>query len=297
MTITRVTNLVLLTLLNQRISENKRRELELQEKLATGKEINRPQDNPIGASRMLQMEATLSTLDQYLRNMQRARASLSTSETALNSVLGVLEEVRVTAATLGEPAVSPGDREVAASLVQGCIDQLVQLGNTRFGNIYIFGGRETTSPPFDAVGGYGGDSAEIEVSIGTGHTEVINIPGDVPFKGAGGGEDVFDILADLKSALLNNSPDEVRAAGARLETAYQQVNRSISILGSRTKQLDIAETSISDIRFNVLRLQSETSDADLAEVATQFQVQMDASEAALLAATRMLGVSLLDFLA
>ena len=119
MGITRVTNFVLLTLLNKQISDNKRRELELQEKLATGKKINRAQDDPIGASRMLQMEATLSSLDQYLKNVQRARAFVGTTETALNGVLGVLEEVRSAAAIQGEPAVSASDREAAAAMVQG----------------------------------------------------------------------------------------------------------------------------------------------------------------------------------
>ena len=110
MGVTRVTNFVLLTMLNKQISDNKRRELELQEKLATGKNINRAQDDPIGASRMLQMEATLSSLDQYLKNVQRARAFVGTTETTLNGVLGVLEGVRSVAAIQGEPAVSASVR-------------------------------------------------------------------------------------------------------------------------------------------------------------------------------------------
>lgn len=296
MGITRVTDLVLLTLLEHQISKNKRRELELQEQLATGKKINRAQDNPIGASRMLQMEATLSTLDQYLKNVQHAQAFLDTTETALNGALDVLEEVRAVAATQGEPAVSEADRQAAAAVIEGYLGQLVQLGNTKFGNVYIFGGRETMSAPFDDAGTYSGDSGQVEISIGSGHTAVINVPGSVAFKGEGGGEDLFDILADLKSALINNSTSDIRAAAARLETAYQQVNCEISKVGLGVKQLEIAESSISDMQYNVQCLQSATSDADPAEVATQFQVQANTSEATLLAATRMLGVSLVDLL-
>ena len=55
----------------------------LQEQVATGRRIQRPSDDPVGAARSLNLRESLETLDQYQRNTSQARSRLQLEEQTL----------------------------------------------------------------------------------------------------------------------------------------------------------------------------------------------------------------------
>lgn len=61
-----------------------------QEQISTGRRLLTPSDDPIAASRALDLREVLSRLDQFDRNANIATGRLQNEEVALNSVNSVL---------------------------------------------------------------------------------------------------------------------------------------------------------------------------------------------------------------
>ena len=68
--------------------------LQLQMKLASGLEISRPSDDPVGASTVSVLEDLLERRDQRLRNLSHAESMLGTLDMALGDVGGLLLEAK-----------------------------------------------------------------------------------------------------------------------------------------------------------------------------------------------------------
>src|SRR3712207_5794122 len=65
-----------------------------QEKIMSGKRINRPSDDPQGAAVMINLRTTQAEITQMKRNSQWANDALSMSDTVLNSYELTLDRAR-----------------------------------------------------------------------------------------------------------------------------------------------------------------------------------------------------------
>ena len=66
----------------------------LAEKMASQKDINRPSDDPIGATRVLNYRSVRESIDQYQRNIENANAWMEITHTKLESVLELIAEAK-----------------------------------------------------------------------------------------------------------------------------------------------------------------------------------------------------------
>ena len=66
----------------------------LQDQASSGKAITRPQDNPIGAGRAIYLRHDRSVINQYRRNMDKARNWMEQTESALAHLTAVFERAR-----------------------------------------------------------------------------------------------------------------------------------------------------------------------------------------------------------
>src|SRR5205823_5218624 len=63
---------------------------EAQTKVNTGKQVQKPSDDPSGTAQSLDFRQNVSNLDQYGKTMDQAKGFMGTSETALDSVSSLL---------------------------------------------------------------------------------------------------------------------------------------------------------------------------------------------------------------
>ena len=95
----RITNSILYRSVKQNVQSVSQTIQQYQEQLASGKRINRPSDDPLGAMRAQQIHTQLSKIDQHARNKTYAESWLNTTETALfqsSDLLIRLKEIAVT---------------------------------------------------------------------------------------------------------------------------------------------------------------------------------------------------------
>jgi flagellar hook-associated protein 3 FlgL len=124
---------------------------ELMEKMASGKNLNRPSDDPLGMSRVLDYRKSKASVEQYQENIESSKAWLAMSESKLSSVNDLLVEAREIALSQSTATATTETRSYAAVSVGQIIDEMRSLANSTYGDRYLFSGTKTSEEPFSAV--------------------------------------------------------------------------------------------------------------------------------------------------
>lgn len=149
--------------------------LAAQEQISSGKRINRPSDDPVGIMEVLQYRTDIGRYNQYITVMGNAESFLNTADSTLGSVHDELKSVKELALQQAGGMSSAETRNTAAISIDNKIEQMIQYGNTRVGNRYIFAGQKTESPALNAQGGYAGSGKNMTAEIGQNYTIPISV--------------------------------------------------------------------------------------------------------------------------
>jgi flagellar hook-associated protein 3 FlgL len=156
----------------------------LQNQAATMKRVTKPSDDPLAATRSLAARSDKTNLDQFLKNLNMAKSFLEFSDQSLAEVTNSLVRLKELALSQASDASSNAiSRRTVATEVKQIFAQLVQMGNRKFGDRYIFGGYKTTKPPFSAEGRYKGDDGQMQIEVIGGAYLPMNTPGSAVFLG------------------------------------------------------------------------------------------------------------------
>lgn len=153
-------------ILNNQTAVNK-----TQQQVSTGRRVLTPADDPIAATKILQLQQDLAQRDQFNRNMVAADNRLKLEEATLISVTDILTRLRELTVKAGGGTLTITDRQAIASEIQELEKGLVDLFNTKdASNEYIFAGFKGSEKPFQmAPNGryeYQGDEGQRFLSIG-----------------------------------------------------------------------------------------------------------------------------------
>ncbi|MGB1699647.1 MAG: flagellin, partial [Nannocystaceae bacterium] len=108
--------------------------------------------------------------------------------------------------------------------------------------------------------------------------------------------DVFQVLADLSTALNANDPDAIRAEIDNIDQAHNQVVAERSKVGIRLNRLSIARESAVQARDLYVQLEGDLVDADASEAFTKLTLADTALQASIAVASRLQGTTLLNAL-
>jgi len=118
------------------------------QQLSTGVRVNQPSDDPSAYSNMVISLGISANVDTYTSNISSVLPQMQTADSAISSMVTSLN----TAITLGTQGAngtnSTANTQALASQVEGLLTNVVAQGNTSFQGVFIFGGTESTTPPF-----------------------------------------------------------------------------------------------------------------------------------------------------
>jgi flagellar hook-associated protein 3 FlgL len=174
------------------LQKNRGEMSELQNQAALQKRITKPSDDPLGAARVLGYHTEERGSEQFIKNIAVAKSFLEFTDVSLGEVSEVLMRLKELAIQQANDAsAGPETRRTVAEEVKQTYGQLLQVGNRKMGERYIFGGQKTTEAPFDREGNYAGDEAEIIRHINKDAFLAMNLSGDKVFLGKGLSDDGF----------------------------------------------------------------------------------------------------------
>jgi flagellar hook-associated protein 3 FlgL len=271
-----------------------------QSKMATGKELTRPSDDPYAVGRALGLRTELEGLTQYRRNAVEAESWTASSDTALGTLTDILHRGQELLLRGASGTSAPNDRKTIADEIDRLVESAKQEANTGQGGRSLFAGTATDVKPYDlATDTYHGDGGDVVRTIGPGVSVIVNIRASA-ILGDGTDGKMINTLRDIAAHLRGGTPaDQVALTG----TDITAMDRSLdTLLGARAQigavanRLTAADDRLAEVEENSRNLLSKTEDADMAATLIDYSMQQSVYQSALRAGAGIVQASLMDFL-
>lgn len=278
----------------------------ISEKLASGKNINRPSDDPVGARLLMGLNDKLTASEQYTNNITKATIWNKMTSTALDGMYSYVNQAESLVSSLASGTTDANIQQNAINQLTAIKQQLVDIGNTQLNGVYIFGGGNTTQAPFHngTAPYYLGDETALKIEIGQGMTETMNVIGSqilAPGEASSqpyGSTDILKTIDDLITT-ITTTPTDTAALQAGAKELYKgglQLESAISAVGTKNTRFDNANTMNTNTKNTLLTIFDNVQSADYAELGVKLTQQQTAFNATLSATAKVTQMSLLDFL-
>lgn len=286
----RVTNSMVLRSTLRDLNGSLARLQNTQADLSTGRTIRKVSDDPGRASSAMATRQQIRRAEQQARTLADAQSWLYAADTALVAGLDMMTRLKQLAVLAGNQGIAnESSREAIATEIRGIRDELLSLANTRYGDRTIFSGNQP-GPAFDATGTYVGDSGAVVRDIAPNTSVTVNMTGDQVFG------DVFQVLDQLAAAIAAGDTDGIAAQHAALDGAATRLGAAAAEIGARATRVDTVKVRADAELTNLRSLLSELEDTDIAEALVRVKAEENAYTASLMAASRVIPPSLLDYL-
>ncbi|HEY8529484.1 MAG TPA: flagellar hook-associated protein FlgL [Paenibacillaceae bacterium] len=272
--------------------------LKWQDKLATGRKIQRPADDPVGVNYLMRYETELGRSDVFLENVRTGLGMLRAMDSLMQQASDVLKRVKVLVQQAANGTLTAEDRQTIAAEVRQLREQMVVIGNSSFNGKYLFNGQKTDQAPYTIANAANEatDDGVYYLNVSPSIQVPVSLQGEQIFGQAGDPENTFKILDDIINHLMNNDANGLRAALDRMVIAEERIYAAWAEIGARTNRFELLENRILDEQVSLQRLKSETGDVDMADAIIRLKLHENTLQAALATGARIMQVSLVDFL-
>jgi flagellar hook-associated protein 3 FlgL len=273
----------------------------LQTQVSTGRRITNPEDDPAAVGRVLNLQSEQRHLAQYTGNTSRALQLAQASYSGLAGLKKISDRAGELA-TLGTGALGPDALSAYGTEVDQLIEQAVQTGNTKFGNDYIYAGTAVDAPPFTVTRDlttnqitsvtYAGNASQSAIAL----SETSGVaPGTSGAVNSGLADFVTNLIA-LRDALKGGDTAAVSATQPALTQSEDLVIGAMADNGGIQTRILAAQVQQGDRGTSLASLVSAEADADLPSTVVQLSQAQTAYQAALASASKIMSLSLLDYL-
>jgi flagellar hook-associated protein 3 FlgL len=275
-------------------------------KASSGKEINKPSDDPFHTAAAMALRQTLAATRQYQRNVQDAQGWADMTEDALDDVTQNAQTARDLLVQGGSDAADQTARNAIASQMEQLVESIKQGASKTYRGSYLLSGGTTTTQPYVAGDDlYHGDEAGFDPTmpgivreIGPGVSMQINTVGrDVLGDGQSAGDGkLLNVLRDAIDHLRAGDGASVRGDIDKLDTNVDHILEIRAANGARSQRLESALSRLQQSEESSVSQLSNTEDADIAKTLIDLNSQSAAYQAALRAGANLVQSSLMDFL-
>jgi flagellar hook-associated protein 3 FlgL len=260
---------------------------------ASGKRILEPSDDPVIAGRSVQIQSALKMNTQYKRNLDKLSMNGAFYENAVNKIGDMLTRIKELAVSCASDNNDQTARTTAADEVNGIIQQLVTIGNTKVAGAYIFAGKKALTPPFSAAGTFSGTQDVIKIAVDAKSTVDGGISGATVFKN---GADLFATLQQFEADLRANNRDAIASDMNGIDACVDQNAKNLAYVGSYTKGIDnlLDSNQAKDLTMNTT--ESDMVGADFASLIADYSTLSTAYQAVLYSMGKMQDLTITNFL-
>lgn len=277
----------------------------LQGSLSSGQRLSRSSDDPVGASRMRQLQRadSLSTIDTA--NASRAAGDLQLTDGALSTFAEYVIRVKELATQAANGALTDAQRAGIGQEISAIRDNVIQLANARdMAGGALFGGQSAGDAYSILPGGaaqYDGTSTAPDLPLGDGQTVSPALTGPQFLNFSVNGTPT-DLMAAMKAM-----GDALQAGGAAAQTAAQTgigamnqgldaITTAQTVVGSRLAWLDLTAERRTDLSEMRSTEENDVGGTDIASTVARLQQTMTVLEASQASFTKLASLSLFNLL-
>src|SRR5437763_9161585 len=158
---------------------------DLQQKLSSGKQINKPSDDPGGTVQALNYRSQIKRTTQYSNNAQNGLDWLGTADSTMSNMQTQIQRARTLTLQAANSSMSSDERTAVAQEIDTIRQAMIGMANTTYMDRPIFGG--TASNPsgptlaYDSTGKYVGDNGVVNRNVAPGVQVQVNVTGPQVF--------------------------------------------------------------------------------------------------------------------
>ncbi|HEY1790567.1 MAG TPA: hypothetical protein VGJ73_20635 [Verrucomicrobiae bacterium] len=289
----------------------------LQNEATTGLSVQAPSDNPEAMESTLDDLSSQAAQEQYAGNINTLQSQGNVVYSALQSLQTIVSQAQNIATEAGSATNSQTDLNNYASQIGALIQQALQVANTKdpATGQYLFGGTNSGQQPFtdstDANGNvtavtYQGNSSVNQTEIASGTTVAVDVPG-ANSSGSGSpglitdsrtGADLFNHLIALQNDLSSGNTSAATGTDAQnLQKDENNVTYQVAYNGNVQTQLKTAASTANSQSTSLDQSITNTSGANIVQVMLEMNQIQNSYTAALEATSKVMQVSMVDFLA
>ena len=308
------TNSVQESLIRQ-LNTNQRALVELQKQLSSGRRVSLPEDDPTVMGRTIRRQAQKSVLSQYHTNNVMAEGVVKTSQLHLDEIRNMADLALGISDSTGADTSSVEIDGYKRQLDE-ILDQALDLANGQLDGEYLFAGVEYSTPPYTINDGgtpndpsddtidyngsptdrtdpnfveaetYVGNNTKLAARLNPEHNEDI--------------QNMLQSLLDLRNAydasIAPFDDDTVRGIAADIEAADDQLVVASSDLITKQMRLDLASKSDSSLYDQLDESIASEVGVNFSSLAVQIKQTETSYQAALVSASNILNISLLNYI-
>lgn len=274
-----------------------------QRQLSTGVRINQVSDDPDQIANLLEVRAELSRVTQIQSNLGRIKTETDAAEAALQGAVKLMDRAGVLAAQSQPSTQSAQTRAQIAGEIGTLLEQLGGIARTMVEGRYIFSGDSDRQAPYaidmaqaNPVSAYAGSAATRQVQHPDGSLFSTSRTAQDIFDAADLPNNVFQAVAGLYAALMNNDQTGIESSIAALGTAGTYLNEQLGFYGTVQNRVQSAIDFGSSFQIQLNVELSGIQDADLVQAITDLNQAAVEQQATLSAQAKMPRTSLFDYL-
>lgn len=268
-----------------------------QNKIASGKKILTPSDDPVSASVVVGFAAEKNQNIQFGRNLERLKTTGAFYQTSINSISDLLTRAKEIAVAQASDTMDASTRKSSSEEIKGIIERLVSIGNTKIGSSYIFGGKKSNTVPFSLDSDYkvtfNGTDDVSTIFVDRDTKEDAGISGDKVFISD---TNIFDVLKTFKESLEKNDSSGIKSAMDDVEKSLEKTQINLAYVGTYTARIDKFIEYNETKNINITESLSNIMDVDMAQAVTDFNTLSSAYEAMLYTMSKIQSLSVLNYL-
>ena len=301
----RVTNSIITRNSQSRLQANLQGLDRIREDISSGIRLRKMSDDPTSGGELVRISSSMRALSQFKRNVDSGIARATAEESVLDQLTNALTRGIELGIAQASATANPQSRLIVKAEVDQLINFSANLGNTRIGDEYLFGGNRAGEAPFATPAPVTGSfsrltlagnpvnpSGNISLEIGDNTFVTPTHNGTQVFIDT----DALDALRALSTALGNNDPTAIQAAADRITTANSNVQSLIGTQGARINELDTASVSHNLMELNLKAFRSDLRDTEIDKAMVELVGRQTLYQAAMSATSRILGLSLANYL-
>lgn len=287
------------------LNKNTNNVFRYQEQLSSMKQVNRPSDDPLKVSKILDLKNEIKQNVQYKTTINDAIDFTNVQDSALASATDSLQRISALTQQAANGTYNNEDRQAIKTEIENEVESMLDSLNTNFGGRYIFGGQKSNVKPFTINREDGNFSIEYS---GTG--DAINgntskeisrgVSVDLQTDGSRlfekDGENIGQLFNDLFTALDDSNTDAL--GGDLLGRVEKFMNNTVNTrtnIGAIQNRLTAAKNRNESEYLNLETALSTNQDIDLAETYMNYSMEMLAYQASMNMGTRILQTNIMDY--
>lgn len=311
----RITTLLTNNTMSNYVQNSTAKYYQLAEEVSSGEKSD---VDAVSTVNILNTSKKLNQLNGYNKNMTLAQNELNVLDSSLGSVGDALQKANELATQAANGTCDQNELDNIKTQVDQLLNSVIDLSNTNYNGNYIFSGANTSQEAYSVEPNgnivYNGTPSTGQwqryVQIADGVEEPINMTGDTIFgsytaavgtEGTPGyvapsGTGIIGTLKLLSNALAKGDSASITSSLDSIKTNLDDVSIQRTTFAAISNRFDLTTNMNTNMIDVLTEYKSSLQDVDMTSALTEMASQQMAMQASLSATSKILSISLLDYM-